>query len=123
MTTHNYHNDATQAERKAIVTSERNTFLSRTDPDEETGGRFKKETPTTVIAKNPAAQYPFLPASSPWSCPDPTGVEPILGVDVNEVPDLGFSAAHSTNSGEAEMSSTTSPLAIEASPAFLKRRV
>ena len=43
MTTHNYSNPATQTERKAIITSERNTFLSRTDPDEETGGRFKRE--------------------------------------------------------------------------------
>ena len=125
MTTHNFNNDATQSERKAIITSERNTFLARTEAEleEESGGRFKKKTRTTIVGVNPASAYPRLPPSSPWSCPDPTGVEPILGVDVNEVPDLGFSAAHSTNSGEAEMSSTTSPLAIEASPAFLKRRV
>ena len=101
MTTHNYHNHATQAERKAIVkndsyiTSERNTYLSRTEAEleEESGGRFKKKTRTTIVGVNPASVYPRLPQSSPWASPCPSGVEPPLGIDVNAVPDLGFSAS------------------------------
>lgn len=123
MTTHNYHNDATQSERKAIVTSERNTFLSRTEAEleEESGGRFKKNTRTTIVGVNPASVYPRLPQSSPWASPCPSGNEAPLGVDVNAVPDLGFSAAVSpTNLGEA-----APPLAAKASPIFsnkLRRR-
>lgn len=128
MTTHNFDNDATQAVRKAIVkndsyiTSERNTYLSRTDPDDEAGGRFKKEIPTKIIGASPALQYPRLPPSSPWASPCPTGVEPVLGIDINAVPDLGFHEAPS-NSGEA---SASPPLAVETSPTFsnkLRRRV
>ena len=108
MTTHPFHNHATQAERKVIVSSERNTYLSRTESDEETGGRFKKETPTVVIAKNAAAQYPFLPASSPWSAPCPSGAEPPLCIDVN---DLGFD--RSALGADVAPASGSPPAAVE----------
>ena len=123
MTTHNFTNDATQAERKAIVTSERNTFLSRTEAEleEKSGGRFKKNRRTTIVGVNPASAYPRLPPNSPWASPCPTGVEPPLNVDINAMPDLGFHEASPPNLGE--VASTVSSPAVETSPNFLKRRI
>ena len=117
MTTHNYDNPASQSERKAIVTNERNTFLSRTEAElEEAGGRYARQRPNTIIANNPAAQYPRLPASSPWASPCPSGVEAPLGVDVNA---LGFHEARSTaDLGEAIPPTVSPPLSVEASPIF-----
>lgn len=110
MTTHNYSNPATQAERKAIITSERNTFLSRTDPDEETGGRFKREkTRTTIVGVNPASVYPPLPQSSPWAAPCPSGVERPFGIDVN---DLGFDRS-ALGADVAPASGSSPPAAVE----------
>ena len=123
MTTHEFNNHTDQQTRRRV---ERDTYLSRAKAtlDDEAGGRFTKQMPSTIIHKNPAAQYPRLPSSSPWSAPCPSGGEPPLNVDVNAVPDLGFSAAPpTTNSGEANEASASPPLAIEASPSFLKRRI
>jgi hypothetical protein len=120
MSTHDFKNDSDQAERRRV---ERDTFLSRTQLDaDRVDGRFAKQRPTTIIAKNPASAYPRLPPSSPWSAPCPSGDEPPLNVDVNAVPDLGFHEASPTpNSGEAP--TVFSPLSVETSPSFLKRRI
>ena len=120
MTTHEFNNHTDQQTRRRV---ERDTYLSRAQTElEEAGGRFTRQTPSTIIAKNPASAYPRLPPSSPWTAPCPSGDEPPLNVDVNAVPDLGFSAAPpTTNSGEANEASP--PLAIETSPNFLKRRI
>lgn len=119
MTTHEFKNDSDQAERRRV---QRDTYLARAQAElDEAGGRFKGKTPSTIIHKNPASIYPRLPSSSPWAKPDPSGDEPPLGIDVNAVPDLGFHEARSTtNSGEVPVDA---PLAVAASPIFLKRRV
>lgn len=92
------------------------------EADQVSSGRFANQTATRVAG---VPKYPRQPATSHWSR-DPTGVEPPLNLDVNAVPDLGFHAAPSTNSSEADVPPVfASPLAVEteASPIFLKRRV
>jgi hypothetical protein len=53
-------------------------------------GRFKKS--SQVVGTRRDVSYPQLPASSPWSMPDPSGIEPALGVDINEAPVVGTHA-------------------------------
>ena len=93
--------------------SERSTYLdhARAEADQPSG-RFAKQTATKVVG---VPKYPRQPPTSFWAS-DPTGVEPVLGVDVNAVPDLGFHAAPSTtNSGEADPT-VSPPLSVEAGP-------
>ena len=115
-----FKNDTDQQTRREVL---RDTFLSRALAElDQAGGRFQKQTPSTFIANNPASAYPRLPSSSSWSAPCPSGNEAPLGVDVNAVPDLGFHEASPTpNSGEAP--TVFSPLSVETSPSFLKRRI
>jgi hypothetical protein len=69
--------------------NERSTYLDHaiTSAEEEAQGRFKKQTLTTVIGVGTSA-YPRLP-NGPWGSPDPTGAEPPLGIDVNELTPIG----------------------------------
>ena len=66
MTTHNYHNDATQAERKAIVKND-SYITSERKPSSlalilmKQGGRFKKETRTPSLARTPRSPIPGYP--------------------------------------------------------------
>jgi Bifunctional DNA primase/polymerase, N-terminal len=64
-----------QAERREV----KNTYLSHTHAD-EAGGRFMRLVPTTGTGAGPVPEYP---AASPHHA-DPTGLEPPLGIDVNE---------------------------------------
>jgi hypothetical protein len=82
-----YRVDATQKEKLAILKNDQrvrsgSTFLDHTHSEE--GGRFAK--PTNVIGSTPTPQYPM--AAPNWSV-DPTGVEPPLGYDINEVAIVG----------------------------------
>jgi len=78
MTTHDYRNETTQAERRKEV--ERDTYLRRAQADAETelGGRFKK--PITVIGAG-VPEYPRQPEGSPWREPPPSGPDEIGYVD------------------------------------------
>jgi hypothetical protein len=68
------------------------TFLDHLEA--EGGGRFAEAARREGMAKpqvtgtSPSANYPTLPASSPWHA-DPIGVEPTLGVDVNALDPVG----------------------------------
>jgi hypothetical protein len=84
MATHDFNNQSSQSERKAIVKND-TLFARQSNTVDDAGGRFAKLTPTKVIGSTPSPQYPQLPASSPWSQFD-QNVEPELGIDVNEMP-------------------------------------
>ena len=118
MSTHNFNNNSDKVERQRV---HRDTFLSRAQAElDEAGGRYQKQKPTKIIGAGPP-QYPHLPPSSPWSAPCPSGVEPVLGVDVNA---LGFHEAPSSTPNLREaVPPTVSALSVEASRTFLKRRV
>ena len=85
MATHDYDNSATQVERKAIVKND-SYFARQSNTVDDAGGRFTKLTPATITGSTPAAQYPSLPASSPWSNGFDENVEPPLGYAVDEMP-------------------------------------
>ncbi len=74
----NYNNPTTQADRTS-------TFLDHVSND--SGGRYAAIGKPTVIGRDPA-QYPKLPASSPFAA-DPVGVEPPTGVDINAMEPVG----------------------------------
>jgi hypothetical protein len=84
MTTHDFNNQASQAERKAIVKND-SYFARQSNTVEDSGGRYAKLTPTKVIGSTPSPQYPSLPASSPWAQFD-QNVEPPLGIAIDEMP-------------------------------------
>ena len=63
MTTNEFNNNTTKAERLSV---ERDTYLTRaqSDADLAAQGRFKRETATRVTG---VPTYPSLPSSSPWA--------------------------------------------------------
>jgi hypothetical protein len=69
--------------------------------DEDRGGRFKAVNKTAVVGATPAPAYPAGPA---W-CADPTGVEPALGVDINEMQPTGevFEVRQSLEAKQSEV--------------------
>jgi hypothetical protein len=85
-----------QAERRRILRNDQRvrdqsrngdtgTYLSHTHS--EVGGRFavtEHQTITGVVSPAP----PPLPASSPWSGPDPVPIEPPLGYRIDAMPEL-----------------------------------
>jgi hypothetical protein len=53
-------------------------------------GRFgEAEGKQYVVGSTPGPAYPRLPGSSPWHGPDPVGLEPPLGSDINFVEACG----------------------------------
>jgi hypothetical protein len=52
----------------------------------EMGGRFSAEGAATVVGTTPNP-YPALPASSPWSGPDPVPPEQPLGYRIDAMPE------------------------------------
>jgi hypothetical protein len=110
--------------------------------DEERGGRFRGQTPQTIVGAEPVTQYP---AAASWTH-DPCGPEPSLGIDINEmaptgeaheveasiaaqnVPSLEPSAlpGGQGNSGDPAdaLSNSSSPLTSQrtGSPPFLKNK-
>jgi hypothetical protein len=80
-----YSNEATQAERKAIVKND-SYFARQSHTVDDAGGRYAKLTPATITGATPSPQYPSLPASSPWSSGFDTNVEPELGFAVDGMP-------------------------------------
>lgn len=84
MTTHEFNNSATQAERKQVL---KDTYLTRAAAEVEMGGRFKRLNPTVITGA--ATSYPRQPSNSPWHS-DPVPPEEPLGFSVdameNEMP-------------------------------------
>jgi hypothetical protein len=79
-----YQNEASQAERKAVLEND-NYHTRAQNTLDESGGRFQKLTPTNVTG-TASAQVPKLPASSPWSDPANWGPdEPSLGFSIDEM--------------------------------------
>jgi hypothetical protein len=82
-----FHNDATQRERRQVLDNERTVkrendcYMSRAEASvgEELGGRFKRYTPYSV---EPVPQYPRLP-SGPWAANE-------AGDELDPAPDIGY---------------------------------
>ena len=85
MATHEYDNQVSQSERKAIVKND-TLFPRQQNTVDDSGGRFAKLTPATITGSTSSPQYPSLPASSPWSNGFDENVEPPLGYAVDEMP-------------------------------------
>jgi hypothetical protein len=95
----------------------KDTYHSRTKPDEELGGRFSKPKATAVVGTTPTP-YPKQPASSPWAVgtDEVTGVEPAFGVDVEAHEPVG------TEKKEVQSSLATLKPPENASPSVEDRR-
>jgi hypothetical protein len=52
-------------------------------------GRWRSNQKSRVLGAKEEALYPNLPPSSPWSSPDPSGLEPPFGIDINAVEPVG----------------------------------
>jgi hypothetical protein len=75
-----YHNDASQAERKEALKADCYFNRAQSEVGQELG-RFSHLTKASV---KPVPQYPQQPPNSPFR-QDPTGAEPPLGFDVNSM--------------------------------------
>jgi len=86
-----YDQPATQSERRAIIEAERTstTYFAQAAADNETAGRYAKASPMLTGSTAAPVKLP-----SPQWCADAALVptEPSLGIDINEVPDLGMPA-------------------------------
>jgi hypothetical protein len=78
----------TQTERREVLLND--TMLSRAQSERqlENQGRFAATNKSTVVGSTPGPAYPAGPN---WAN-DPTGVEPPLGVDINELEPVGTAA-------------------------------
>jgi hypothetical protein len=88
-TTHRpYHQNADQREREQILRNDlrANTFAGRAQAEaDDVRGRWAQINKSDVVGATPTPQYPAGPN---WSV-DPTGVEPPLGFDVNQIEAVG----------------------------------
>ena len=80
-----YHNGATQVERRQALKAGCYFNRAQTEVGSELGGRFSHLTKTVVEA---VPQVPRQPANSPFAG-DPCGVEPPLGFSVNDMVPTG----------------------------------
>jgi hypothetical protein len=89
------------------------TYMEQTN-DLDLGGRFTGQTPQTVVGASPVPQYPQGPA---WSI-DPTGQEPPLGVDVNQMQPTGepHEIINSLGEGRAPTSSLSPDVVSSETP-------
>jgi hypothetical protein len=87
-------NEASPAEKLAALHNDSlrrregtsSTLLDHVSND--SGGRYATLGKPAVIGTTPAANYPALPASSPWSH-DGVGQEPPLGIEINAMEPVG----------------------------------
>jgi hypothetical protein len=87
-------NDTSQSERREILRNDRlarSTYLDHAiaRAEDEAGGRFAKQAPTTVTG---GPQYPRQPAGSPWSQGHVVGPEAPLGFSVDAIEPVGTPA-------------------------------
>ena len=80
-----YHNDASQAERKEALKADCYFNRAQSEIGSELGGRYR---PLVKASVTPVPQYPQQPPNSPFR-QDPTGAEPPLGIDVNAMTGVG----------------------------------
>jgi hypothetical protein len=121
MTEHPFNNDATPAERREVFENKRvaderraSTYHQHAiNEASEAGGRFRTVNETTVIG---AASLNY-PAGPSWTH-DPTGIEPPLGVDVNELRPTGepHEVIKSLGEGRAPMSVSPSDVVSSETP-------
>ncbi|MGB6663917.1 MAG: hypothetical protein WCB09_00710 [Methylocella sp.] len=81
-----WNNEAARRGRE-LLRQEATTYaaLAASALSDECGGRYAIERPRPLLSVND-----LPPEAVPGWSHDPVGPEPPLGVDVNEVPDLGF---------------------------------
>jgi len=116
MTTHEFNNQASQAERREVLRND--TYMARQQNTvDDVGGRFAKLTPATVTGSAPSPQYPQLPEGSPWAKGFDQNVEPPIGFDVNAQEAVG------TTKEQEQSSLALSPATAVASPAEVEDRV
>ena len=95
-----FQNDATQAERRAVVKNDRSTYLDHAiaNAEAEAQGRFAKVNATKVVG---VPQVPRQPEHSFWHH-DVVGQEPPLGYSVNDMMPTGNPAEVATSVARAE---------------------
>jgi hypothetical protein len=71
-------------ERKNLSTLGQFTAAELAESD---SGRFAKK--IEVVGQKRETNYPALPPTSPWSSPDPSGLEPPFPIDISEPPIVG----------------------------------
>jgi hypothetical protein len=86
-----FNNTSSQAERERELRNEQrvrgHTFQSRAIAEaDDIRGRWRETHKASVVGSDSAVHYPM--AAPNWSV-DPTGVEPPVGYDINEVPVVG----------------------------------
>ena len=116
--------EITQAEKRQVL---KDTYLSRAvaDADQSGGGRWKKQSETTVTG---TPTYPRQPTSSHWHS-DPVPPEPSFGVDIEYVGALGgestapVSTPETVETASATERGESSPTALtELSPQLFRKR-
>jgi len=104
VSTRDYLNVSSQAERKAVLRNDRLTYHAQAQADigTELGGRFMKIAKQNVVGASPIP-YPKQPEGSPWAS-DPVGLEPPLGEDVNWQPPTGTLAEQQASAADTSPS-------------------
>jgi len=83
-----FDSESSQAERRAVLKNEREaSTYSQFAIADDSGGRFKNQTPRMTVGATAAPQYPPQPAGSPWN--DEEAIEPPLGFSVDEMVPVG----------------------------------
>jgi hypothetical protein len=87
-----YHNNSPQSVRRAIAKNDRRVHANRSTYGDHThddsGGRYLKQTPSTVIGSEPIA-YPRLPENSWANQGAVVPPEPPLGVAIDQMEPTG----------------------------------
>ena len=75
MTTHEFDNQASQAERREVLRND-TYFARQSNTVDDAGGRYAKLTPSNVIGSATSPQYPQQPENSPWHHDPVAATEP-----------------------------------------------
>ena len=90
MTTHEFDNQASQAERREVLRND-TYFARQSNTVDDAGGRYAKLTPSNVIGSATSPQYPQQPENSPWHH-DPVAATEPLGFSVDAMEPVGTHA-------------------------------
>jgi hypothetical protein len=121
--------EISQREKREVLKVDTYFNRAQAEADMAVGGRWKKQSETTVTG---TPTYPQQPSSSPWSrgLDEVSGAEPSFGVDIEYVGALGgespapVSTPETVETASATDRGESSPTALtELSPRFLRRRV
>jgi|SRR6516165_7983731 hypothetical protein len=133
MTDQPFHNESSQAERRAMLKQDRaSTFFARAmaSMGEELGRYSHLGKEQVVTGSKPVPQFPRIP-SGPWSEPCPSGTSPPLGYSVDamepvEAPSvLAISEGPSgeRRKGPVDDNAVASPDVISTGPVSLRGKV